>query len=318
MDSEQLWSTLRERCRSLDPADVLVTPTAERPFVVRSVAEDRLVVSFLDRETERPLWRDQFAVLVDQLSGDRGVALSALPSGVEPYVAVLSLHPGYEVADGRLRPVVGADPDGDADVDAGTDSPFLRPGWAVRRPAERVRDDAVLLADLLGRYDLSAPESLPVDALVDAYVLLSDTQRGAGRLRRQVGERLLAEIGPDGRLHGRFGTVARTERGRRRLKTEATVLAALDAAAVPREWVLGVDREKLDVVLAATELEESAVYDVDRQTYVRKAEVEEAEKQACLQGLRDRLAGLDSEGADRLRDEIADLEDRIEALLAAG
>jgi hypothetical protein len=60
----------RERCRSLDPEDVPVRPTAEQPFVVRSVAGDRLVVSVLDREAERPLWRDGFAVPADRLRGE--------------------------------------------------------------------------------------------------------------------------------------------------------------------------------------------------------------------------------------------------------
>jgi len=309
MEFDQLWERLRERCGSLEPDAVLVTPDSERPFVVRSADADRVVVSFTDREDERPLWRGQFEVLHDQLADGEGVALAGLPPGVEPYVTVLSLLPQYAVSEGRLRRATHGE---DAD------SPFLRPEWAARRPPERVHDDAVLLADLLERYDLSAPASLPTSALVDTYVLLSDTGSGASRLRRSVGERLLEYIGPDASLHGGFGTVRRTSRRRRRLRDEETVLAALDEAGIPHEWVLGVDQEKLDVVLAVTTLDERAVYDVTEQTYVQKTAVEEAEKQRRLQGLRDRLAGVEGEDAEQLRAEIEQLERRIESLLAAG
>lgn len=309
MEFDQLWEALRERCGSLEPDTVLVTPASERAFVVRSADEDRVTVAFTDRKGERPLWRGQFEVLHDQLAGGEGVALSGLPPGVEPYVTVLSLLPQYAVDGGRLRRATyGED----------ADSPFLRPEWAARRPPERIHDDAVLLADLLERYDLSAPASLPSSALVDAYVLLSDTGRGASRLRRSVGESLLEHIGPDASLHGGFGTVRRTSRRRRRLRDEGTVLSALDEAGIPHEWVLGVDREKLDVVLAVTGLEEAAVYDASEQTYVQKTAVEEGEKQRRLQGLRDRLASLEGEDAEQLRGEIERLEERIETMLAAG
>lgn len=309
MEFDQLWESLRERCRSLEPDTVLVTPASERAFLVRSADEGRIAVSFTDREGERPLWRDQFEVLHDRLAGGEGVALSGLPPGVEPYVTLLSLLPQYAVSEGRLRrATLGED----------ADSPFLRPEWTARRPPERVHDDAVLLADLLERHDLSAPGSLPTSALVDAYVLLSDTGRGASRLRRSVGESLLEYIGPDASLHGGFGTVRRTTRRQRRLRDEETVLAALDEAEIPHEWVLGVDREKLDVVLAVTNLEEEAVYEASEQTYVQKTAVDEGEKQRRLQGLHDRLSGLDGEDAEQLRGEIEQLEERIESMLAAG
>jgi len=309
MEFDQLWERLRERCGSLEPDTVLVTPASERAFVVRAADEDRIAVSFTDRDAERPLWRGQFEVLHDQLAGGDGVALSGLPPGVEPYVTLLSLLPQYAVDDGQLRRATyGED----------ADSPFVRPEWAARRPPERVHDDAVLLADLLERYDLSAPASLPASALVDAYVLLSDTGRGASRLRQSVGESLLEYIGPDASLHGGFGTVRRTSRRQRRLRDEETVLSALDEAGVPHEWVLGIDREKLDVVLAVTTLEENAVYDTSEQTYVQKTAVEEGEKQRRLQGLRDRLSSLEGEDAEQLRGEIEQLEERIESMLAAG
>jgi hypothetical protein len=56
------------------------------------------------------------------------------------------------------------------------------------------------------------------------------------------------------------------------------VFDALDEHGIPREWVIGVNPDTLDVVLALTDLEEDAVYDVEEQVYVQKTEVAEVEK----------------------------------------
>ena len=183
---------------------------------------------------------------------------------------------------------------------------------------DRVRDDAVLLADALAPYDVTDPDSLSVERLVDVYVLLSDVQRGADRLRRTVGDHLLPHVGPDAELHGRFGTVHRTVRERRHLRDEETVLDALDEEGIPREWVLGVDPEKLDVVLAVTDLDEREVYDVEETVYVQKTGVEEAEKQSRLQGLVDRLEELEPGERAAIEEEVQEIEDRLDDLLAAG
>lgn len=78
--------------------------------------------------------------------------------------------------------------------------------------------------------------------------------------------------------------------------------------------MLGVDPDKLDVVLAVTDLEESAVYDIDEQVYVQKTDVDEDEKVSRLRGLADRLAEI--EGGEQLEDDILALERRIEELSA--
>lgn len=314
MTFDAVWRELRDRCEAVDPDEVLVTPASERPFVVRSSEADRIVVEMVRTGEERSLWRDQFEVLDDRLASEPdGVPLEDLPVGVEPYVTVLSLVPRYaaDEADGRLRAadVPGAE---------ASESPFRRPAWTARSSRERVHDDAVLLADALARHDLEDLESLPPETLVDLYVLLSDVQRGANRLRREVGDELLPRVGPDARLHGRFGTVHRTTRDRRQLRDEEAVLDVLDEEGVPHEWVLGVDPEKLDVVLAVTDIDEREVYDVEEQVYVQKTAVEEEEKQTRLQGLKDRLADLETEEAEELRDDIESIEDRLDAVLAAG
>jgi len=50
-----------------------------------------------------------------------------------------------------------------------------------------------------------------------------------------------------------------------------------------------------------------------KKPYVRKAEVDEDRKETRLQGLKDQLAASDS-GVDQLRDEVEELELRIEEL----
>jgi hypothetical protein len=312
MEFDTTWQELCDQCRAVDADAVLVTPASDRAFAVESVREDCVAVRFLDGDRARALWRDQFEVLSDRLETESdGISLADLPTGVEPYVSVLSLSSRYGVDESAnvLRR---------AEDDATRESPFLEPAWSARSRPERIRDDAILLSDALGRHDLRDLASLPPERLVDLYVLLSDVQRGADRYRRDVGDVLLEYVGPDARLHGRFGTVHRTTRERRRLRDEQTVLDALDGAGIPREWVYGVDEEKLDVVLAVTDLEESAVYDVDQQVYVQKTAVEEAEKQSRLQGLKDRLDALDADEAAALREDIEAIEDRIDAALATG
>lgn len=316
MSFEQVWNELRRRAESLDAGTVLVTPASERAFIVDDIGEDRIDIRFREPDEERTLWRDQFAVLDDQLAGDPdGLSLSDLPAGVRPYVTVLSLTPSYAVDEsaGTLRTV-----DRDAATDDLATNPFVRAEWEVRTPRERVHDDALLLVELLERHSLDDLSARSADALVDVYVLLSDVQRGANRLRRRVGDALLDRIGPDDRLHGQFGTVRRTRRERRRLKDQDTVFDAVDERGIPRDWIIGVDRDKLDVVLAVTDLEASEVYDIDDQVYVQKIGVEEEAKHSRLQGLAERLDSLGSDEAEELQREIDQLETRLEDLLAAG
>ncbi|SFR93606.1 hypothetical protein SAMN05216559_1332 [Halomicrobium zhouii] len=318
MTTDATWQSVRDRCEVLDHDEVLVTPNDERVFVVERIEDDRVTVEFLDGGS-RDLRRDQFDVLADSVD-DEGLDLDSLPPGVGPYVTVLSLAPQYAVEGagagaGTLRRADATDSDPD---DVPIESPFVRSRWDVRRPPEEVHDDALLVADFLERHDVTALEELPAEELVDVYVLLSDVQWGADDLRRDVGRDLLDHVGPDGRLHGQYGTVSRTRRERRTLKDEDVVLEVLDEAGVPREWVLGVDEDKLDVVLATSEIGEAEVYDVHEQYYVQKTGVESDAKRSRLQGLKDRLAALEDEEAAELHEEIDALEDRIDDVLATG
>jgi hypothetical protein len=303
----EVWHDVREECERLDPEAQLVTPVSERPFGIETTFDDRVVVRFHDGGEERRLNRRQFEVLADRLN-DGPIPLGELPAGVEPYAAVLSLTPEH-VSDGET---LSRSPD---DAAAGK-SPHLVPPEEARTPPERVHDDAVLLADLLERLDAADPASLDTEALTDLYVLLSDVQRGADRVRSSVGEPLLDRLGPDQELHGRFGTVRRTTRERQRPKDDEAVLDALDEHGIPHEWVTGVDPDKLNVVVAVTDLTEDDVYDTDEQVYVQKTSVDEGEKFSRLQGLLDRVDELDEDAA--LRDDLVDLERRLDEALSAG
>ncbi|WP_435551882.1 hypothetical protein [Natrinema sp. CGMCC1.2065] len=308
MEPDDTWTSLRRQCEALEPGAELLTPVSERPFGIERTDDDRLVVRFGDSGETRPLWREQFVVFLERLD-EGAVPIEGLQPGVEPYASVLTLAAAY-TADGDA---IRYDPDA-----AGGESPFLVSAAAARDPPERVHDDALLLAAVLERIDADEPAALDTEALTDLYVLASDTQHGADRLRRSARDPLLERLGPDQRLHGRYGTVRRTTRERQRPKDEASIFEALDDHGIPREWVTGIDRDKLDVVLAVTDLEEDAVYDVEEDVYVQKVGVDEDEKYTRLQGLADRIDDLADAEGEELRAELDAIEDRLEEALSAG
>jgi hypothetical protein len=171
-----------------------------------------------------------------------------------------------------------------------------------------------LLIDALERHDVTTLEEMETDALVNFYTLLSDVQRNANDLRKDVADVLLNRLHHDRPVSGPFGSVQRTTRRNRSLKDDEEVLATLEEEGIDRERVLGVDRDKVDDALDVTELSESDVYDIEESEYVRKAEVDEERKETRLQGLKDQLAATEGEEAEELREEIEELEGRIEEL----
>lgn len=193
-----VWREIREACSALDPDAVLVTPSSQQPLTVETVADDRIVVAYRERDGERILWREQFEVLYERLreagevggtedEGEResaGLSLTALPSGVEPYVAVASLASAFAVEDDAFLVR-------ESGADAGTlgESPFVRAEWEVRTRPERVHDDALLLAEELERYDTPELDAETLETtssgeLVNLYVLLSDGSAGPIRSGR--------------------------------------------------------------------------------------------------------------------------------------
>ena len=309
------WHTLLDELDDLPEGSTLITPLSHNRFRVTDVQEQRVVVEFLDRDIDetRPLQRDQFETLYRRINDEPGgFDLDRLPPDADPYPAVLSLHPRFEV-------------DEDAKVITETEEPTTSQlldseDEGEAEPEERtepdldVYADALLLVDALERHEVEVLEEMDTDALVNLYTLLSDVQRNANDLRKDVADVLLNRLHHDRPVSGLFGSVQRTTRRNRSLKNDEEVLETLEEAGIDRERVLGVNRDKVDDALDVTELSESDVYDIEESDYVRKAEVDEERKETRLQGLKDQLAAAEGDEAEELREEIAELEGRIEEL----
>jgi len=88
------WHTLLDE---LDEGATLITPLSHDRFCVTDVQEQRVVIEFLDRDIDEtpPLQRDQFETLYRRVTDEPdGFDLDRLPPDVDPYPAVLSVHPG--------------------------------------------------------------------------------------------------------------------------------------------------------------------------------------------------------------------------------
>ena len=307
------WHTLLDELDDPPEGSTLITPLSNDRFRVTDVQEQRVVVEFLDRDIDetRPLQRDQFETLYRRITDEPdGFELDRLPPDADPYPAVLSLHPRFEVDEDRgvitekEGPTTSQLLDGEPETD--TDD--------RTEPDLEIYADTLLLIDALERHDVTTLEEMETDTLVNLYTLLSDVQRDANDLRQDVADVLLSRLHHDRPVSGPFGSVQRTTRRNRSLKDDEEVLETLEDAGIDRERVLGVDRNKVDDALDVTELSESDVYDIKESEYVRKAEVDEERKETRLQGLKDQLAATEADEAEELREEIEELEGRIEEL----
>lgn len=306
------WHTLLNKLEDLPEGATLITPLSHRRFHITDVQEHHVVVQFDDSDEKRPLQRDQFETLYHRIQDahDR-VELDRLPPDADPYPAVLSLHPRFEV-------------DEDAGVITETDSSTATQLIDTEHePADERRtepdgldvySDTLLLIDTLERYDVTDLAELDTDTLVNLYTLLSDVQRDANDFRQEVADVLLNRLHHDRPVSGQYGSVQRTSRRDRSLKDDEEVLSVLEEVDIDRERVMSVDRKKIDEALDVTTLSESDVYDIEESEYVRKAEVDEDVKESRLQGLKDRLAASEDAESEELRQEIEELEQRIDDL----
>jgi hypothetical protein len=280
---------------------------------VTDVQEPRVLIQYRDDDETIPLQKNQFETLYRRIQDSRGeFDLDRLPPDAEPYATVISLHPRFEVDDREGTLTESETPTGSPLVDAteGTNH-----GDQEREePDVDVYADGLLLIDALERHDVTTLEEVETPALVNLYTLLSDVQRNANDLRQDVRAVLLDRLHHDRPISGQFGSVQRTSRRNRSLKDDELVLNAFEAAGIERERLTTVDSSKVDEALDVTEISETDVYDVEESEYVRKADVDEEEKETRLQGLKDRLAETEGEEADELREEIEELEDRIDEL----
>ncbi|SEO63976.1 hypothetical protein SAMN05216388_101612 [Halorientalis persicus] len=307
------WNNLLENVEELPSDATLVTPLSRKAFGVTDVQEPRILIEYRDDDETIPLQRDQFETLYRRIQDAHGeFDLGRLPPDAEPYATVISLHPRFEVDDraGTLK-----------ESDQSTGSPLVEAqGDTDDEDTEReepdvdVYADALLLIDALERHDVTTLEDVETPALVNLYTLLSDVQRNANDLRQDVRAVLLDRLHHDQPVSGQFGSVQRTSRRNRSLKDDEVVLNAFESAGIERERLTTVDSSKVDEALNVTELSESDVYEIEESEYVRKADVDEDEKETRLQGLKDRLAETEGEEADELREEIEELEGRIEEL----
>ena len=312
------WGTLCDRCEELPADATLITPLANKRFSITDVRDQRIIIEDTDTGDSQPLQREQFEALAEH-AGDatEGFDLGRLPPKAEPYAAVLALHPRY-VLDERAGTLTELD---EADESAVLDeTPHLTTTATDEQSDDREEPDVPLYSDMLLLFDALERENpttlseIDTSALINLYTLLSDVQRNANNLRKDVSEVLLERVQHDRPVHGQYGSVQRTTRRQRSLKDDEEVLTAFESAGIDREWVVSVDRERVDEALDVVALSESAVYEIDESEYVRKAEVDEERKETRLQGLKDRLAVSDDPEADVLRQEIDRLEQEIEDL----
>jgi hypothetical protein len=269
------------------------------------------LIEYRDKDGTTPLQREQFETLFQRVEESRGeFDLDRLPPDAEPYATVLSLHPRFEIDDreGTLT-----------ESETPTSSPLVDTHEVDTDKGEReepdipVYADALLLIDALERYDPTDLEGMDTPVLVNLYTLLSDVQRDANDLRQDVRSVLLDRLHHDQPVSGQYGSVQRTSRRNRSLRNEDEVIRKLEAEGIDRERVTSVDTSKVDEALEVTELAESDLYEIEESAYVRKADVDEEEKETRLQGLKDRLAATNEE-TDELQKEIEELEQRIDDL----
>jgi len=307
------WANLLENVEQVPSDATFVTPLSRNAFGLRDVQEHRVLIQYRDDDETIPLQRNQFETLFQRIRDSRGeFDLGRLPPDAEPYATVLSLHPRFEVDDREGTLTESETPTGSPLVEARGDTGDA--DEEREEPDVAVYSDALLLIDALERHDVTALENVETPGLVNLYTLLSDVQRNANDLRQDVRSVLLDRLHHDQPVSGQFGSVQRTSRRNRSLKDDETVLSLLEDAGIERERVTTVDDSKVDDALEVTQLSESDVYDVEQSEYVRKADVDEDEKETRLQGLKDRLAETEGEEADELREEIEELEERIATL----
>ena len=306
------WHTLLDELDDLPERAELITPLSQDRFRITDVQEQRVIITFDDSGDRQPLQREQFETLYRRIQDSNGAfSLDRLPPDADPYPAVLSLHPRFEI-DGESGVIVEREGPTDTQLVDGDSSPAERE--RLEPDGLDIYSDALLLIDALERHDVTALTELETDALVNIYTLCSDVQRNANEFRQEVAEVLLDRLHHDQPVHGQYGSVQRTSRRNRSLRDEQKVLETLEDAGIAPERVMSVNASKVAEALEVTELAESDVYEISESEYVRKADVDDDVKESRLQGLKDRLAASDEPESDELRQEIEALEDRIDEL----
>ncbi len=202
---------------------------------ITDIQEHRVIVQFDESTEKRPLQREQFETLYYQIqTAHDGFDLDRLPPDADPYPAVLSVHPRFEI-------------DEDAGVITETDGPTTTQLADTAHEPDTdddrtepdgldVYSDALLLIDALERHDVTDLPDLETATLVNLYTLLSDVQRDANDFRQEVADVLLSRLHHDRPVAGQYGSVQRTSRRSRSLKDDEDVLSMLEAEGIDRGW----------------------------------------------------------------------------------
>ena len=208
------WRNLLDNVGELPSDATLVTPVSRKSFRVTDVQEYRILIRYRDDDATIPLQREQFETLTQRIQDARGeFDLDRLPPDAEPYATVLSLHPRFEIDDreGTIRE--SETPTGSPLVDAKA-GPDEENSERVE-PDAAVYSDALLLIDALERHDVTTLEDVETSGLVNLYTLLSDVQRNANDLRKDIRSVLLGRLHHDQPVSGQFGSIQRTTRRNR-------------------------------------------------------------------------------------------------------
>jgi len=94
------WHNLLEQLDELPEEATFRTPLSNDRFRITGVQEHRVIIRFVDSGESRPLQQDQFETLYRRVTdSEDGFELGRLPPDADPYPAVLSFHPRFEVND---------------------------------------------------------------------------------------------------------------------------------------------------------------------------------------------------------------------------
>lgn len=92
------WNTLLDQLDDLPEGAELVSALWHKRFRVTDVQKHRVVIEMVVSGESHPLQRDQFETLYRRITDESdGFKLDRLPPDADPYPAVLSLHPRFEV-----------------------------------------------------------------------------------------------------------------------------------------------------------------------------------------------------------------------------
>ncbi|GAA0249369.1 hypothetical protein ACFFQF_07710 [Haladaptatus pallidirubidus] len=131
--------------------------------------------------------------------------------------------------------------------------------------------DALVLLDLARRYDVDSLVELDTSRLVNLYTLLSDVGRGADDARKEVRNVLLDVLQDDRQISSDFGSVKRYTTQRRNQRDEHVIRAELERAGIDPDAARSFDTKKLKQLAEERGLDESAVFDREERTYVKKS-----------------------------------------------